>query len=479
MTNDTLYRETLRPQFHFTAKKHWINDPNGLVYFDGEYHLYFQHTPESMIHGRTTWGHAVSTDLVHWKQLHTAALDVDETGWMWSGSAAVDHENTGGFQEGETPSLIAFYTAGGERMFPGKRCIQCIAFSNDRGRSWTKYDGNPVIRHIRAENRDPMVVWHAPTRRWIMTLFMDENDYALFSSPDLRSWTHLQDLTLPGVSECPDFFELPVDGDAANTRWVFWGASGGYLLGRFDGRTFTPETEVLQAELGANGYAAQTWSDIPVEDGRRIQISWMRDGRYPAMPFNQQMSFPVELTLRTLPDGVRLCREPVGEIERLHAGTRDWPGGDLANMAAEQFRQRYRSGEISTYAVTSLHEEEDRLVLADEGDLFDVCMEIEVDDGKGFIIEVRGHRIEYDAAAQSLSCFGRSADLHARNGRVILQLLVDRTSLEIFGNHGELSMSFCFLPAAANHSLALRADDGGVRIVSLTVHELRSAWDVS
>ena len=377
-------------------------------------------------------------------------------------------------------------------MFPGKRCIQCIAHSNDCGRTWTKYKGNPVIGHIRAQNRDPKVVWHAPTRHWIMTLFMDGNDYVLFSSPDLKSWTRLQDLILPGVSECPDFFELPVDGDPSDTRWVFWGASGGYLLGRFDGKTFTPETDVLQAETGANGYAAQTWSDIPEEDGRRIQISWMRNGRYPAMPFNQQMSFPVELTLRTLPAGIRLCREPVREIESLHDRTRTWPAGDLAVMAAEQFHRRYGRGEISSYAVTSLRESESRLVLAEEGDLFDVRMEIEVGggegregrqvdgaigEGTGFTIEVQGHPVEYDAKTQTLSCMERTADLRTINGCVSLQLLVDRTSLEIFGNDGELSMSFCFLPAAADHRLALKADGRGLRIISLTVHELRSAWE--
>ena len=488
MTRDILYREALRPQFHFTAQEHWINDPNGLVYSDGEYHLYFQHTPGSMVHGRTTWAHAVSTDLVHWKQLHTAALDVDETGWMWSGSAAVDHHDTGGFQDGDAPPLIAFYTAGGERVFPDRPCIQCIAHSNDRGRTWTKYAGNPVIGHIRAENRDPKVVWHEPTARWIMTLFMDGNDYALFASPDLKSWTHLQNLTLPGVSECPDFFELPVDGDPSNTRWVFWGASGGYLLGRFDGNEFRPETDVLQAEQGANGYAAQTWSDIPAMDGRRIQISWMRGGRYPAMPFNQQMSFPVELTLRTLPDGIRLCREPVREIELLHTGSRTWPAGDLSEMAAEQFRQRFESGAISSYAVTDLREAESRLVLADEGDLFDVRMAIEVGGGgRGFTLEVQGHSVKYDAEAQTVSCLGKTAALRTIDGRVSIHLLIDRTSLEIFGNQGEVSMSFCFLPAAANHRLALKADGGSVhrsvhggeRIVSLAVHELRSAWEYS
>ena len=216
------------------------------------------------------------------------------------------------------------------------------------------------------------------------------------------------------------------------------------------------------------------------------------------MPFNQQMSFPVELTLRTLPQGIRLCREPVADIELLHSGTRNWPAGDLAELASAQFHQRFESGAISSYAVTDLREAERRLVLADEGDLFDVQMVIEVDDGaaravretdgaNGFTIEVQGHSVEYDAAGQTLSCMGRTAPLRNIDGRVRLQLLIDRTSLEVFGNQGEVSMSFCFLPAAANHRLALKADGGsvhgggcahgGVRIVSLIVHELSSAWE--
>ena len=228
------------------------------------------------------------------------------------------------------------------------------------------------------------------------------------------------------------------------------------------------------------------------------------------MPFNQQMSFPVELTLRTLPDGIRLCREPVREIELLHTVTRTWPAGDLAEMAAEQFQRRYASGEISSYAVTDLREAESRLVLADEDDLFDVRLVIEVgshskpgggdeydgdengDDSesagaRGFTIEVQGHSVEYDAEAQTLSCLGKTAALRTIDGRVSLQLLIDRTSLEIFANRGEVSMSFCFLPAAANHRLALQAAGGsvrggvhgGVHIVSLVVHELRSAWEYS
>ena len=475
-----MYQEAFRPQFPFTANKHWINDPNGLVYFDGEYHLYFQHTPGSMVHGRTTWGHAISTNLINWVQLHTKALYVDEMGWKWSGSAAVDHTNTGGFQIGKNPPMIAFYTAGGAKMYPTKQCVQCIAFSNDRGRSWTKYERNPILGHIIGENRDPKVIWHKGSQQWIMALFLDNNDYAIFSSQDLKTWRHLQDLTLPGVSECPDLFELPVDNDSTNTKWVFWGASGGYVIGDFNGKGFTQQTDVLQSEFGSNGYAAQPWSDIPDKDGRRIQISWMRDGQYPGMPFNQQMSFPVELTLRrTIAQEIRLFREPIRELGLLYANTYTWPAGDLAEMAIEQFNLRYASGSISPYRVTNRQEAESVLIIADEGELFDVHMELELDQGKSVEIEVQGHPLKYDGRKEQLVFSGKNARLRKIKKVIKLQLLVDRTSIEIFGNDGEVTMSFCFLPKANNYPLTMRTIDGGVRIVSLTVHRLRSAWEDS
>lgn len=448
MSGEKLYNETHRPQFHFTPMKDWMNDPNGLVYSEGEYHLFFQHTPGSLRHGPNTWGHAVSTDLAHWRQTDHA-LAPDDMGWIWSGSAVVDRKNTAGFQTGDEPPLIAFYTVGDTIVKPPKPCVQCIAFSNDRGRTWTRYAGNPVIGHIRAHNRDPKVIRHEPTGQWIMALFLDENDYTLFGSTNLRAWTHLCDITLPGVAECPDFFELPVDGDPSDTRWVFWGGNGGYMLGTFDGHTFTSETDVLHAEQGANGYAAQTWSDIPPEDGRRIQISWMAGGKYPAMPFNQQMSFPVELTLRTFSDGIRLCRLPVREIERLHDKAHTW---EDATLTAGR-----------------------RLIPETNGELFDVRMEVEPD-GAGFGVEVRGIPLAYDAVEQTIRFLDRCAPLRPVDGRIRLRLLIDRTSLEIFGNDGELSMSSCFLPEAADENLAFYAKDGAVKIVSLTVCELRSVW---
>ena len=318
----TAYKEAYRPQFHFTPKTNWTNDPNGLIHYKGEFHLFFQHNPFGIDWGNMTWGHAVSTDLVHWKQL-PHAIHPDGLGTIFSGSGVVDWKNTGGFQTGDESVLVNFYTSAGSHAPKEVPFTQSIAYSNDRGRSWTKYEGNPVIEHIERDNRDPKVIWHEPTQKWVMALYLDQNDYALFGSTNLKEWTRLSDLQIPDT-ECPDIFELPVDGDPDNTKWVFWGAAGKYYVGNFDGTTFIPEGDAQRADHGANFYAAQTWSDVPESDGRRTQIAWMSGSKPPDMPFNQQMSFPCELTLRTTSEGIRLHREPVAEIENIHTYTHAW-----------------------------------------------------------------------------------------------------------------------------------------------------------
>ncbi|NKB68463.1 MAG: glycoside hydrolase family 32 protein [Candidatus Latescibacteria bacterium] len=450
MTQTPIYRELHRPQFHFTPQKNWTNDPNGLVYYQGEYHLFFQHNPTSVKWGNMTWGHAVGTDLVHWEQLPNA-IEPDELGTIFSGSAVVDWHNSAGFGQGDKPALVALYTSAGSLVEPPCPFTQSLAFSNDRGRTWNKYAGNPILGHIRADNRDPKVIWHQPSQRWVMALYLEGNDYTLYNSPDLKSWTHLGDWTLPGVTECPDFFPLAVDGDPADTRWVFWGADGGYLLGAFDGATFTQQTDVLNAEYGINGYAAQTWSDIPAEDGRRIQISWMRRGHYPSMPFNQQMSFPVELTLQTLPEGVRLCRQPIREIEHLHGRTHLWRDHPLTD------------GEP--------------LVPDTQWDLFDIRATIELGDADQVGLEMRGHELAYDVADGIFTCLGEQVPIVPTEGRLELRMLVDRTSLETFIGAGQIAISSCFLPAAADVPLSFFARGGRAKLISLDIIELRSIWE--
>ena len=284
LTELALYRELHRPQFHFSPRENWTNDPHGLVYQDGVWHLFFQHNPEAPVWGNMTWGHAVSDDLMHWRQLEHA-LYPDEHGDMFTGSAVVDHANTAGFGKG---ALLAFYAAAGSYAEPKRPFTQCLASSVDNGKRWTKYDGNPIVGWIEADNRDPKVVWHAPRRRWIMALYLADDRYCLLSSADAKTWTKFQDLKLEGTTECPDFF--PLRDESGTQRWIFWGAAGVYRVGSFDGSRFTPETGVLTCEQGTNGYAAQTWSDAP--DGRRIQISWMAGGVYPEMHSTSRCRFP-------------------------------------------------------------------------------------------------------------------------------------------------------------------------------------------
>jgi len=448
---DNLYREKYRPQFHFTPMRGWTNDPNGLVYYKGEYHLFFQHNPFGAKWGNMTWGHAVSRDLVHWTELGDA-IHPDRLGTIFSGSAVVDHHNTAGFQTGdEKPIVCIFTSAGGTSAWSqGQPFTQSLAYSNDRGRNWTVYPGNPVLKHIVGSNRDPKVVWHEPTQRWIMALYLDKNDFGLFASPNLKEWTQLQTITMPDCAECPDFFPMPVDGDAKRVKWVFTAANGRYFVGDFDGKKFVPDSGPHEANWGGWYYAVQTYSDIPPSDGRRIQIAWMNGGSYPGMPFNQQMNFPCEMTLRSLPEGLRICRNPVREIESLRTKTHSW--GETA----------VKPGENPLAPV--------------KAELLDIEAEIEPGNAAAFGFELRGQRLVYSVKDRTLSFLGKSAPLAPIDARLRLRILVDRTSVEVYANDGQVPMSFCWLPEPDDRRLGVFTSGGEAKLRSLRVHELKPAW---
>lgn len=308
--NDILYKEANRPQLHFTSKRGWFNDPNGLIYYEGEYHLFFQHNPYERDWGNMHWGHAVSKDLIHWEEL-PLALYPDEHGTMFSGSAVIDYKNTAGFNKGKTPAMVAIYTADNP-----DRQVQCIAYSLDKGRTWTKYEGNPVIdskeKWNSKDTRDPKVFWYEPNKEWVMML-NERDGHSVYTSANLKDWKFESHFT--GIWECPELFALPVDGNEKNKKWVTYGASGTYMIGDFDGKKFTPEAGKYYYTTGAL-YAAQTYSNIPDSDGRRIQIGWGRVS-HPGMSFNSQMLIPTVLTLRTTKDGVRLFSNPVKELDQL------------------------------------------------------------------------------------------------------------------------------------------------------------------
>ncbi|HEY5909200.1 MAG TPA: GH32 C-terminal domain-containing protein [Verrucomicrobiae bacterium] len=437
-----LYREALRPQFHFSSRRGWNNDPNGLVYYKGEYHLFYQHNPYGWNWGNMHWGHAVSPDLVHWKEL-AEALYPDQHGTMFSGSAVVDWNNTTGFETGKEKPIVCMFTAA------GKPFTQGLAYSNDRGRTWTKYEHNPVLPHIIAENRDPKVIWYAPAKKWVMALYLDKSDYALFGSPDLKSWNRLCNVTIPGTSECPEFFEIPVNDKGRETRWVFYGGNGRYLVGGFDGTSFTSESGSHDLNLGDCFYASQTFNDIPANDGRRILIPWGQMAT-PGMPFNQMMGLPVELTLRPTEEGLRLFANPVRELERLRAK-----------------HHRLKPQSLTPDA---------NLLASVRGELLELSADLEVGQAVEITLDLRGIPVTYDAGRHELSCKQKKALLHPRNGRIQLRVFVDRTSLDIFGNEGRAYMPMGVTVPPENKTIAISTKGGTAKIRSLNIFELTSAW---
>jgi len=446
----SVYKEAYRPQFHYTVAKGWINDPIGLVYYQGEYHLFNDHNPFSCNFpgGRTEgeqshWSHAVSPDLVHWKQLPLAVYP-DSLGACWSGSGVVDWNNTAGLQEGDEKTLVLLYTSAGATF------SQSLVYSNDRGRTWKKLPDNPVLKQLGPGNRDPKVFRHDATGKWVMVLYLGRREhFAILGSANLRQWERLSDFRFPGGHECPELFELPLDGRSGNTRWVIWEAGGRHMIGKFDGRKFVPESDVLLSEWGRNCYAGQTFNDAP--DGRRVFIAWMARGTYPNMPFNQQMTFPREFSLRTTGEGIRLFAVPIDEIEKIRGKRHQWT--DLA-----------------------LRPGDDPLASLD-GQLWDIDAVIEPGDAATVELDIRGTTIRYDAGTATLSCLGKSVQRRKAAAPLRLRVLVDRTSIEVFVDGGRYVMSFCFVPDPGNRRLSLTASAGTAMLRSVSIWELKSIWN--
>ncbi|MEA3207869.1 MAG: fructan beta-fructosidase [Chthoniobacter sp.] len=447
---ENLYAEPLRPQFHFSTRRGWINDPNGMAFYRGEYHLFYQLSPYTWGGAAKFWGHAVSRDLLHWEEL-PFALYPDALGQMYSGSGVVDWKNSSGFGSNGEPPLVLIYTAAGNPT------TQCLASSTD-GRTVTKFSGNPVLPQVTGGNRDPKVIWHEPTQRWVMALYVGHgippgpdgksgrrDTIQFFASPNLKEWTPLSEID--GYYECPDIFELPLDGDSSKKKWVLTAASSDYQIGHFDGKTFLPETPKLRGQRGNGMYAAQTFSDLP--DGRRVQIGWGTSPA-PGMPFNQQMTFPCELTLRSTAEGPRLFWQPVKELEKLRAKTHSIPPGPL--------------------------QPGDNPLANIRGEFFEILADLEPGDAAQLGFKIRGLEVLYDAKQQELSCRGKSTPLALQAGRVRLQILVDRLSAEIFGNDGLVYMPCTMLPAGDDPPPAIFAKGGAAKIHALEVHELRSIW---
>jgi fructan beta-fructosidase len=441
---DSLYKEKNRPQFHFTSKWGWNNDPNGMIFYEGEYHLFYQHNPYEREWENMSWGHAVSKDMVHWEELPTA-LSPDNLGTMFSGSTVIDYENTAGFNKGSTPAMVALYTVDN----PEKQ-IQCVAYSLDKGRTWTKYEKNPVIdskaKWNSKDTRDPRVFWYKPGKHWVLVL-NERDGHTIYTSANLKDWKPESHVT--GFWECPDLFELPVDGNKNRTKWVMYGASNTYMTGSFDGKTFKPESGKHYYTTGTI-YAAQTFTNIPESDGRRIQIGWGRVS-HPGMPFNGMMLMPTELTLKTTKDGIRLFSVPVKETMQLFTSVHHWQGltADDANGKLKEFNNTDRLRVKTTIKLS--HATNAGLNLFGQ------------------------HLLNYDLNSNLVNGVFYSPE-NMTSMEISADIYIDRTSIEVFIDGGAYSYSMERKPAAGNQE-GLRFWGNNIEVKNLEVFGVKSIWE--
>ena len=437
---DVPYRESLRPQFHFSQLVGWNNDPNGLVYYDGEWHLYFQHNPYGWKWGNMHWGHAVSNDLVHWHQKPIAIYNKRRGDWAFSGGAVVDENNTGGWQTGQEKVIVASWTSTGRG--------ECISYSNDRGQTFTEYEENPVIKH---QGRDPKIIWYAKKKQWVMAVYTETSSdteekelvrsIAFYTSNDLKRWSFQS--RLDGYYECPEIFEIPVDESEDETRWVLFAADGQYSIGNFDGQKFIPEHDTKQRVHYGQYYASQTFSNSP--DGRRIQIGWAQI-EMEGMPFNQTFSFPHTLTLRKTDDGLRLFAEPIQEIEILHQTQQSVENVDLTDKQIAKLKVK--------------------------GELFDIRANFILEGAKSIGLDIGGERITYDVSKGLLN----DVPLEPENNQIALQVLVDRPMLETIGNRGRVFITSSRRILGIVDKISAFAEGGSAKLVSLEVNQLKSIW---
>lgn len=450
-TNANEYNEELRAQFHFSPKRGWTNDPNGMVYYNGEYHLFFQHNPYGREWGNMTWGHAVSKDLVHWHELDDA-IHPDFGGTIYSGGAVVDSNNTSGLGKPGAPAMVMFHT--GNRSWG-----QNLSWSTD-GRTFNTLQ-HAVVPRINKDNRDPKVIWYAPTKKWVMVMWVERGDNVqhsmqLLTSPDLQNWTPAS-IVMGGINndhylfECPEFYELPVEGSNGLKKWILTGANTEYAIGTFDGTTFTPEQERLQEQWGRDFYAPQTFSNVP--DGRRIEIGWWRTyTNKGTSAFNQSMSIPLEHKLVQTPAGIRLTRMPVKELQQLRTKT-------------------YTPGNITIRPGSQDPLQDINIELAE------ISAEIIPGKASEVVLNVRGVPLIYNVVTAELQADGVKAPVPLINGKLTLLVYADRTGLEIFANNGLVFMPVNINLEAANRTLSLSAKGAEVKINNLVVYELKSIWN--
>ena len=494
-----------RPIYHFTPPEQWMNDPNGLVYLDGEYHLFYQHYPDSNVWGPMHWGHAVSRDLLAWRHL-PIALTPDSLDYVYSGSAVVDRANAAGFAEADQPPpLIAVYTVhdvGAERAGRDDYESQAIAYSLDRSRTWTAYAGNPVLPNPdppMRDFRDPNVHWDGAAQRWVMALAVHDR-IGFYASHDLKSWTPLSDWGTGigahgGVWECPDLFALTDEatGESHDVLLVSvnnGGPNGGsatqYFVGEFSSGRFSLDDAFAKRlaregaqwiDYGRDNFAGVTWSNIPADDGRRLFLGWMSNWGYaddvPTTTWRGAMTVPRTLHLASASEGPRLRAQPVAELQQLRSDSLQIPAGSIDDELPLVI-----AGELPLEAAELLLEIDLAASDADE-----IALVLANAWGEEF-------RLGYDRAADALFTDRRTAgptdfspyfatDRHtaprvSESDTLALHVLLDRTSVELFADDGLTAITDIAFPTEPWTTATLTTEGGTARLLACTAYSIKA-----
>lgn len=480
--------EDFRPNFHFTPKEGWMNDPNGMFYLDGTYHLFFQHNPDDNVWGPMHWGHATSTDLINWKE-QPIALEPDENGTIFSGSAVVDHENTSGLGKGGTPPVIAIFTYhDAEREQEGEVDYQTqgIAYSLDSGKTWEKYEENPVLGNPGIRDfRDPKVGWYEEESKWIMSLAVQDH-ISFYSSSNLLDWEHESDFGKDlgghgGVWECPDLFKMTVE-ETGEEKWVLLvsinpgGPNGGsatqYFVGNFDGSTFTSdgsfaeigEEHTYWLDFGKDNYAGVTWSNIPEEDGRQLFIGWMSNWQYanevPTETWRSAMTIARELKLTKTSGTYRMVSKPVAELQEysskeLSKNTIEIKG----NKEIATSEDLDVSKSIITFEIENLNEQKYHFSLSNQAN-----------DSLKFGYDHNAEEFYIDRSESGLTDFKEdfsnkisTAPRFSKSSNLKVKAVLDNMSIELFFDDGETVMTEIFFPKQPISRFSAKGNDFSIK----------------
>jgi fructan beta-fructosidase len=482
--------EPYRHQLHFTPEAKWMNDPNGMVFHNGEYHLFFQYYPDSTVWGPMHWGHAASRDLVHWERL-PIALYPDSLGYIFSGSAVVDKNNSSGFGTPENPALVAVYTNHSvekERAGRNDYQTQALAYSLDNGRSWKKYKDNPALKNPGTKDfRDPKVSWHEPSKKWVMILAVSDH-VELYNSPDLKTWTKVSEFGKEygahgGVWECPDLFPLTIEGESKQ-KWVMLvsinpggpnvGSATQYFIGEFDGEKFKTDankSQVKWIDWGQDNYAGVTYSNTP--DKRTIFIGWMNNWAYaqvvPTKRWRGATTLARELGLVNTNGDLFVKSVPVREFRELASGKMQLANLTVSDSVNLTSQMKFPLGTSILEGITDAKD-----------------FNIELSNSKNQKIKTgydsKRNLFFVDRSASGDTTFSKDfhgviyADRYARNNKINFTIVVDVACLEVYFDDGLSVMTNLFFSDEPMNVLKINAPSGGITIDKLEVKALPSIW---